>query len=296
MDCTRTLALFWVHSLSSFENSVLFLKFCSSQKLWHMPLLEAVQYLSLVTEWFWGQGPLSLQAHSSERLKESEVDASIATTQTIWQLLDCFTNFWAHGHRFAVIIFCKTRNWVFLSQYSALIYSWWFVSVATRICSASCCTCMPLQPNFSLSFKPSVFSSHLPNLTTLYSLSFLNFLAHSSILRLGETCIAVQALVSVRMRYCWAFRDHIWATARSLVDSIRSSGHEVVSLLAWSSHGLIPIAYNLIPHTLTTEWLHEQIPILDGRQTNWFVLQVLLACAITLKQITQHMVQHIKSM
>lgn len=50
MDCTRTLALFRVHSLTSFENPILFLKYCSGQKLWHVHLLEAGQYLSIESQ------------------------------------------------------------------------------------------------------------------------------------------------------------------------------------------------------------------------------------------------------
>lgn len=56
-----------------------------------------------------------------------------------------------------MLVFSKTRNWLFLSQHSALIWSCWFVYLATGICSASCCTHMLLQTNFSFSLRPLCF-------------------------------------------------------------------------------------------------------------------------------------------
>lgn len=108
-----------------------------------------------------------------------------------------------------MLVFSKTRNWLFLSQHSALIWSCWFVSLATGICSVSCCTHMPLQTHLAFPLILSVFPSHFPNLTTFftsfpgtqqYPKSWRNF--HRS------------RVSGVSMGCCWAFRGQMGAAAR----------------------------------------------------------------------------------
>lgn len=180
-----------------------------------------------------------------------------------WQALHCLTNVELCEHRFAMLAFSKTRNWVYLSQHSALIWSCLFVSSATGICSASCCTHMPLQTNFGLSLRPLCF----PASFLIWQLSSLPFPGtqqyHKSWRNLHGSSLWCQhgMLLSIQrpdQRCCQESRQCV----------LRGHG-------AWAkegnSLGSIAIVYDFIPCISTMEWLREQTSILDGRQTNLFV-------------------------